>query len=239
MEVPLDDLRRDVATANRILERVGLSTAFGHASARIPGTNTFLLPTRRSPGFAEADSLLVIDTEGRLVSGDGEPNSEFWIHARLYAARADVGGIVHAHPPACVCLTQIGEPHRVVHNQGGIFAAGVPEYSRIGLIRTRELGDLLAQTIGKGRAAMMRGHGITTAFADVRAATVAACYLEESASLQLRMLAAAGADASKIRVFTSEEAEALSDQIIGNVARRAWEYFAAVADELPIGANLR
>jgi L-fuculose-phosphate aldolase len=239
MEVPLDDLRRDVATANRILERVGLSNAFGHASARIPGTNTFLLPTRRSPGFAEADNLLVIDTEGRLVSGDGEPNSEFWIHARLYAARADVGGIVHAHPPACVCLTQIGEPHRVVHNQGGIFAAGVPEYSRVGLIRTRELGDLLAQTIGKGRAAMMRGHGITTAFADVRAATVAACYLEESVSLQLRMLAAASGDASKIRAFSKEEAEGLSDQIIGNVANRAWEYFAAVADELPLGANLR
>jgi L-fuculose-phosphate aldolase len=173
------------------------------------------------------------------VSGDGEPNSEFWIHARLYAARADVGGVVHAHPPACVCLTQIGEPHRVVHNQGGIFAAGVPEYSRIGLIRTRELGDLLAQTIGKGRAAMMRGHGITTAFADVRSATVAACYLEESVSLQLRMLAAAGGDASKIRAFTKEEAEGLSDQIIGNVAKRAWEYFAAVADELPLGTNLR
>lgn len=238
-EITLDELRRDVATANRILERVGLSNAFGHASARIPGTNTFLLPTRRSPGLAQADNLLVIDTEGRLVTGDGEPNSEFWIHARLYAARADIGGIVHAHPPACVCLAQIGEPHRVVHNQGGIFAAGVPEYSRIGLIRTRELGDLLAQAIGKGRAAMMRGHGITTAFADVRAATIAACYLEESASLQLRMLAAAGGDASKIRAFTKEEAEGLSDQIVGNVAGRAWEYFAAVADELPLGANLR
>jgi L-fuculose-phosphate aldolase len=239
MDVVMDDLRRHVATANRILERVGLSNAFGHASARIPGTNTFLLPTRRSPGLAEADNLLVIDTEGRLVSGDGEPNSEFWIHARLYAARSDVGGVVHAHPGACVCLTQIGEPHRVVHNQGGIFSAGVPEYSRIGLIRTRELGDLLAQAVGKGGAAMMRGHGITTAFDDVRAATVAACYLEESAALQLRMLAAAGGDASRIRAFTREEAEGLSDQIVGNVAKRAWEYFAALADELPLGANLR
>jgi L-fuculose-phosphate aldolase len=239
MEFVMADLRRDVATANRILERVGLSNAFGHASARVPGTNTFLLPTRRSPGLAEADNLLVIDTEGRLVEGEGEANSEFWIHARLYAAREDVGGIVHAHPPACVCLTQVGEPHRVVHNQGGIFAEGIPEYSRIGLIRSRELGELLAQTIGKGRAAMMRGHGITTAFADVRAATVAACYLEESASLQLRMLAAAGGDASKIRAFTREEADRLSDQVAGNVARRAWEYFAAVAGELPLGANLR
>jgi L-fuculose-phosphate aldolase len=136
-------LRDDVALANRILERVGLSRAFGHASARIPGTNTFLIPTRRSPGLAEAAGLLVLDTEGRILEGEGEPNSEFWIHARVYAARADVGGVVHAHPDACVCLTQIGQPHRVVHNQGGIFADGVPEYSAIGLIRSRELGEQL------------------------------------------------------------------------------------------------
>lgn len=235
----IDALRRDVATANRILERMGLSHAFGHASARIPGTNTFLLPTRRSPGLAEAGALLTIDTEGRIVAGEGEPNSEFWIHARLYAARPDVGGVVHAHPPACVCLTQIGEPHRVVHNQGAIFAAGVPEYSRVGLIRTRELGDLVALTVGRGHAAMMRAHGITTAYADVRVATVAACYLEESAALQLKMLAAAGGDARRLRALSPEEAGPLADQIGGSVARRAWEYFAAVADCVPLGGGQR
>ena len=223
------ELRDDVATANRIIERAGLSHAFGHASARIAGTNTFLIPTRRSPGLAQAADLLVIDTEGRIVSGEGEPNSEFWIHARIYAARADVGGVVHAHPPACVCLTGIGEPHRVVHNQGAIFAAGVPEYSRVGLVRSRELGDLLAQVIGKGHAAMMRGHGITTAFADVRTATVAACYLEESAALKLRMLSATGGDAARLRTFSAEESGPLADQIAGSVARRAWDYYAELA----------
>ncbi len=233
----IEQLREDVATANRILERVGLSHAFGHASSRIPGTNTFLIPTRRSPGLAEAGELLVIDTEGRIVSGEGEPNSEFWIHARMYAAREDVGGVVHAHPPACVCLTGIGEPHRVVHNQGAIFASGVPEYTRAGLIRTRELGDLLAHVIGAGCAAMMRGHGITTAFADVRTATVAACYLEESAALQLRMLSAAGGDASRLRVFGADESGPLADQIAGGVARRAWEYFAAAAARNPLGSG--
>jgi len=235
----VDELRRDVAVANRILERLGLSNAFGHASARVPGTNTFLIPTRRSPGLAEQDRLLTLDTEGRIVAGEGEPNSEFWIHARIYAARADVAGVVHAHPPACVCLTQVGQPHRVVHNQGGIFADGVPEYSRIGLIRSRELGDLVAQTLGPRAAVMMRGHGITTAYPDVRSATVAACYLEESASLQLRMLAAAGGDASRLRVYTPEEAHSLSDQVKGNVAKRAWEYFAAVAEATPIGGGQR
>jgi L-ribulose-5-phosphate 4-epimerase len=228
-------LRRDVALANRIIERFGLSNAFGHASARIPGTDTFLFPTRRSPGFADENKLLVLDADGNVLSGEGTPNSELWIHARAYAARADIGGIVHAHPQACICLTQIGQPHRIVHNQGGAFGDGVAEYERIGLIRTRELGDVLAQRLGGANAVMMRGHGITTAAADVRAATVAACFLEESAALQLRMLASAGGDPTHIRAYTPEEAQRVRDQLSPAIVERAWEYFAAVAESKPLG----
>jgi len=228
-------LRRDVATANLVVERFGLSNAFGHASARIPGSDAFLMPTRRSPGLATAAKLLVVDFDGAILSGKGTPNSELWIHARIYASRPDVGGVVHAHPPACVCLTQIGQPHRVVHNQGGAFRAGVPEYERIGLIRSRELGDLLAHRLGSGIAVMMRGHGITTALADVRTATVAACLLEESARLQLDMLAAAAGDPSRIRAYTREEAESVGDQMSPRVVARAWEYYAAVARRRPLG----
>lgn len=224
-------LRRDVAMANRIIERLGLSTAFGHVSARIPGTDTFLLPTRRSPAFAEEDALLIVDTDGNVLAGTGSPNSEMWIHARAYAARPELGSVLHAHPPACVCLTQIGQPHRIVHNQGGAFVDGVAEYERVGLIRTRELGDLLAQQLGPRVAVMMRGHGITTAAADVRTATVAACFLEESAALQLRMLAAAGGDAGRIREYSPEEAERLRDQIGAPIVERAWEYYAWVAEK--------
>ena len=232
-----DPLRADVALANRILERTGLSNAFGHASARIGATSTFLIPTRRSPGLADAAALLVVDVDGNVHEGDGTPNSELWIHARIYAARPDVGGIVHAHPNGCVCLTQIGQPHRVVHNQGGPLHDRVAEFVEIGLIRTRELGDRLAQCLGANTAAMMRGHGITTACADVRTATIAALYLEESASLQLRMLAAAGGDASRIRAYTREEAPRLDDQLSSVIVARAWEYYAAVAHARPIGGG--
>jgi ribulose-5-phosphate 4-epimerase/fuculose-1-phosphate aldolase len=228
-------LRREVAVANRIIERFGLSNAFGHVSARIPGTNTFLLPIRRSPGFADESALLVLDTDGNILAGNGTPNSELWIHARAYAARPDLGCVVHAHPPACVCLTQIGQPHRIVHNQGGAFVDGVAEFDRIGLIRTRELGDAVARTLGNRVAMMMRGHGITTAAADVRTATMAACFLEESASLQLRMLAAAGGDASRIRAYSPDEAERLRDQLGAPIIERAWEYYAAAAETRPLG----
>jgi L-fuculose-phosphate aldolase len=104
-------------------------------------------------------------------------------------------------------------------------------------VRSRELGDLLAKTLGQGHAAMMRGHGITTAYADIRTATVAALYLEESAALQLRMLSAAGGDASRLRAFSVEEAKPLRDQITGSVAKRAWEYFSAVAEATPLGGG--
>src|SRR5258708_20212713 len=96
-------LKRDVALANLIIERFGLSNAFGHASARIPGTNTFFMPTRRSPGLASASTLLVLDTEGKILSGRGTPNSELWIHARIYAPRPHVAPLLHAHPPPRVC----------------------------------------------------------------------------------------------------------------------------------------
>lgn len=232
---PEESLRRDVALANRIIERFRLSGGFGHVSARIPGTDTFVFPTRRSPGLADENRLLVLDSDGKLLSGEGTPNSELWIHARIYAARPDVGGVAHAHPPACVCLTQIGQPHRIVHNQGGGFLNGVPEYERIGLIRSRELGDLLAQRLGAGNAVMMRGHGITTALAEVRSATVAACFLEESAELQLRMLSAAGGDAGRLRVYTREEAERVGDQLTPGIVARAWEYYSAAAAHRPLG----
>jgi len=233
--VDIDLLRRDVALANRIIERCGLANVFGHASARIPETDTFLLPSRRSPGFADADALVVVDCDGTVRSGDGTPNSELWIHARIYAARPEIGGVVHAHPYACICMSQIGEPFRIIHNQGGAFASGFAAFDQIGLIRTRELGDRLARTLGGATAVIMRGHGITTAAPDVRTATVAACFLEESAHLQLRMLAAAGGDSSRIRAYSREEADRVSDQLDPPIVARAWEYYAAVAEARTIG----
>ncbi len=234
-------LRRDVTVANWIVERFGLSAAFGHVSARIAGTNTFLLPTRASPALAEANRLLILDTDGAILKGEGTPNTEFWIHARLYAARPEVNAVVHVHPPACTTLTQIGERFRVVHNFGGLFADGLPEFQRVGLIRTRALGDQLARRLGRRRAVMMRGHGATVVDADVRVATVAACFLEEAVDLQLRMLAAAGGRVSRLRTYIRAEAvRAWGEVDATGPMTRAWDYFArrAECDDLHRGKRV-
>ena len=64
---------------------------------------------------------------------------------------------------------------------------------------------------------------------------MAACYLEESADLQLRMLAAAGGDATRIRAYTRDEAELVRGQISASVISRAWEYYSIAAEQLPLG----
>jgi ribulose-5-phosphate 4-epimerase/fuculose-1-phosphate aldolase len=219
-----DALREDVAAANRIAHAAGLVTAFGHVSARLPGTDRFLIPPRTSPLLADPARLLLMDVEGRVVEGDGLPNSEFWIHARIYAARPDAGGVAHVHSPACVVLGQIGAAARPLHNTAAVVGE-VPLYERVGLIRTRELGDEAAATLGPRRAMLLRGHGANIACGDVRRAIVLACFLEESARLQLDALAATGGDASRIRFYDREESERVAAEIEGWPLDRAWEYY--------------
>jgi ribulose-5-phosphate 4-epimerase/fuculose-1-phosphate aldolase len=225
------ELRRDVALANRIVHAAGLVNAFGHVSARIADTQTFLFPTRASPAMASPDRLLVLDTDGRILDGDGEPNTEFWIHARIYAARPDVAGVAHVHSPACVALGQISQPLKVLHNSGGAFADGVPVFQPIGLIRTRELGNQVAATLGAGRAMLLRGHGANIADSNVRRTAVVACFLEEAADIQLRALAAAGGRAETLQAFTADEAAHIRSQIDADgPMNRAWEYYVALAE---------
>jgi ribulose-5-phosphate 4-epimerase/fuculose-1-phosphate aldolase len=141
----LGNLKQDIVTASHILHQQGIAAAFGHVSARIPGTDTFIFPPRMSPALVRLDNLLVLDVEGNQLSGDGRPNTEFWIHARIYKARPDVQSVCHVHPPSCVVLGSLGENIRPLHASGAIFRNDVQIFDPITLIRTRELGDQVAQ----------------------------------------------------------------------------------------------
>jgi HCOMODA/2-hydroxy-3-carboxy-muconic semialdehyde decarboxylase len=227
----LEVLRHEVALANRIAHRLGLVTAFGHVSARIPDTDTFLIPPRASPGLATADGLLTLDFDGQLRGGHGTANTEFWIHARIYAARPDVGAVAHVHAPACVALGQMGQSVEVLHNSAAAFSDGVPVFEKVGLIRSRALGDEVAATLGHKRAMLLRGHGANVAAANVRLVAVQACYLEEAADIQLRALAAAGGRVEALRPYTADEVALVRSQIdTEGPNRRAWEYYVALAE---------
>ena len=96
----LEMIKSDVVKASHILHQQGVAAAFGHVSARIPETDTFIFPPRMSPALVRAENLLLLDVEGNQLSGDGRPNTEFWIHARIYKARPDIQAICHVRRAA-------------------------------------------------------------------------------------------------------------------------------------------
>lgn len=223
----LDPIKHDIVTASHILHRQGIAAAFGHVSARIPGTDTFVFPPRMSPALVRKDNLLVLDVEGHQLSGDGRPNTEFWIHARIYKARPDVQSVCHVHPPSCVVLGSLGETIRPLHASGAIFRNDVQVFDLVTLIRTRELGDQVAATLGKHGAMLLRGHGVNVADKDVRRVCVMTLWMEEAANYQLRAMSA-----GKPRYFTPEELEVIYAQVSGEeVSNRAWEYFSSLVSD--------
>jgi len=222
----LDPIRLDLVTASHIIHQQGLVGAFGHISARIPGTDTFLFPPRTSPALVRLENLLVLDVDGNQLSGAGQPNSEFWIHARIYRARRDVQSVCHAHPRNCVALSSLGETIRPLHPHGTLFKDGVPVFDRVTLIRSLQLGDAVASSLGSHRGMLLRGHGANVAAEDVRRACMLALWLEEAAAIQLSALSA-----GKPRYFTREEVDEMYTQVSQQgVTDRAWEYFSSLVE---------
>lgn len=230
------ELRADVATANHICHEAGLVNAYGHVTARIPGTDWFLVPTRSSPALAASNTLLVLDFDGNTIAGSGHPNHEHWIHARIYAARPDVGAVAHVHSPACVAVTAVADTVRAVHNVGALVA-NCPLFRDLGLIGSRELADQAAALLGDAPALLLRGHGANVVGTDVRVATMLACHLEESARRNIDALSAAGGDESQVRWYSKDEIEhvtaSMSLAVQGGGSKlaverftdRFWEYY--------------
>jgi ribulose-5-phosphate 4-epimerase/fuculose-1-phosphate aldolase len=177
-----------------------------------------------SPALVRNDNLLVLDVEGNQLSGDGRPNTEFWIHARIYKARPDVQSVCHVHPPSCVVLGSLGETIRPLHASGAIFKNDVQVFDPVTLIRSRELGDAVAKTLGLHGAMLLRGHGVNIADKDVRRVCVMTLWMEEAASYQLRAMSA-----GKPRYFTPDELEHMYSQVSPEeVSNRAWDYFSTL-----------
>jgi len=63
-------------------------------------------------------------------------------------------------------------------------------FDDITLIRTRELGDQVAQRLGAHGSMFLRGHGVNVADKDVRRVCVMTLWMEEAANYQLRAMSA-------------------------------------------------
>ncbi len=163
------------------LYKRGFIEGFGHISARIPGSDQFIIARHSLGPRATAADFLVLDMDGRKISGAGDITGEYPIHLDILRARPDVGSIIHYHGMYSTAFTTSGQTLRPIHLMGTIFHDGVPVYPDPRLVSTRQRGQALARALGPHRAVLMRAHGAAITGASVEEAVGGAFLFEENA----------------------------------------------------------
>lgn len=161
----------DLVDANHILARRGLLDGFGHISAR--DGDRLLIARNIAPARVATTDVVRVAFDGTVSAGDArKPYLERFIRGAIYAARPDVGAIVHSHAASVIPFSLArGASLCAVSHMGGFLGAGVPLF---------EIRD--------APAVLMRGHGITVVGADVRQAVFRAIYTDVNARLQSEAL---------------------------------------------------
>jgi L-ribulose-5-phosphate 4-epimerase len=212
----------DIVTGCRVLGSADHGDpVWGHVSERDPGGRGVWLKAG-GRGFDEVaeDDVILIDFAGSTLAGSLSPPFEYPLHTEILRARADVGSVVHCHPPCAIALAASGQLLHAFSNSAGMFAAGVPRFERaVGLISTAELGVAVAECLGSSRALFLVGHGIVTVGSSVATAVMNAVLLERACRLQILALAAGGVTAA-MQQPGRRYAHAESDAYL----LRSWDY---------------
>ena len=215
--------------ANRILAHYGIVDGFGHVSVRAEKPGTFLLACSKAPATVTAADIMHFDLDGNAEGGDTrKPYLERFIHGEIFRVRPDVMSVVHNHSPSVIPFGATKNPLRPLYHMSAFIGKGSPifEIREAGgntdlLVRTRELGAALAQSLGDAPVVLMRGHGCTVVGTTLEQAVYRSIYTEMNARLQRE------AHALGEPVFLNDEESEKASATMDATMSRAWNLWKA------------
>ena len=99
-----------VEAGRRMYARGYVASNDGNISARLDESRILTTPKSVSKGFMTPDMMVIVDYEGKKLSGDREASSELPMHLEIYRNRPDINAVVHAHPPLATGFAVAGIP---------------------------------------------------------------------------------------------------------------------------------
>jgi L-fuculose-phosphate aldolase len=171
-----------VVEAAREMVRLGLVTGtVGNVSARTP-SGFAITPTRTPYERMRRRDLVALDPAGAVV-GTGTPSREWPLHAAVYAARDDVGAVVHTHSLHATAWsfrggTELPELEELRYH--GIGAVAVCPFAPAG---SGALARFVAEGLGQGSAVLLGEHGVVAVGATPRQALTTAIVVERQATI--------------------------------------------------------
>ncbi|HEV2087428.1 MAG TPA: class II aldolase/adducin family protein [Cryptosporangiaceae bacterium] len=151
--------------------------------------------------------------EGRTAAGESgdpvrEPTSEWPLHLAAYAARPEVGAVVHTHSVAATALSCLVDEVPAVHYYLAMFGGSVrvAPYAEYG---SDALAAGAVTALGGGTACLLGNHGAVTLGASLDQAYDRAVYLEWLCEVALRVLSSG----RPARVLNRADLDAIADRI--------------------------
>jgi L-fuculose-phosphate aldolase len=180
-------LRAQVVAAAQGLEADGLNRgASGNVSARL-GDAFLITPSAVAAADLIPEIIAKMPVGGRAQDATGPlaPSSEWRFHSDLYAARPELGAVVHTHSPWCTVLAVARQPIRAVHYM--IAGFGGPDIRVAGYARfgTAALSAEVVRAMEGRFGCLMANHGMLTAAPTLARAIWLAQELETLAHLQV------------------------------------------------------
>ena len=206
MNSNLEDVKGEVAAANRVLANLGLAVgvtaALGHASMRVPlEPNHFFVKGREyefdALAIMEPDDMVMCDTEGFLVAGRTGLTqcSEVKIHACIYKTHPQVQAIVHVHPRYTILMSILTGSLKPMCQEGAqLVRRPLPMYRHMKTIQSDAEGMEVAKLLGDSRAMLLLGHGAVTTGKSLSEAVMGMAQLEEQARMNYLAYCAQGKD---------------------------------------------
>jgi len=156
-----------IEIGKRIYSRGYVASNDGNISARIDGKKILITPTGISKGFMKPDDLIIVDYNGKVLSGSKKPSSEINMHLQFYKEREDVQSVCHAHPPYATGFAVAGIPlDKCVLPEVVVTLGSIPlvEYGTPG---TDEFTKPLIPLMKNYDAFMLANHGVVTVGKDI------------------------------------------------------------------------
>jgi L-fuculose-phosphate aldolase len=181
-----EQIRADIVEAGRRLyARAYVASNDGNISARLDEQRLVTTPKSVSKGFMTPDMMVVVDYDGRKVSGDRDPSSELPMHLEIYRHRPDVNAVVHAHPPLATGFAVAGIPLTRAVLAEVITTLGSIPIAEYGTPSTAELPEAVRKYIKAHDGMLLANHGAVTCGPSVLAAYYKMETIEHFAKISL------------------------------------------------------
>jgi L-fuculose-phosphate aldolase len=147
--------------------------------------------------------------DGTAVEAPLRPTSELPLHLAIYAARPEVGAIVHTHSPAATALSTLVDEIPPVHYYVAMFGGPVivAPYATYG---TEELARNVVEALRDRTGCLMGNHGAVTVGPDLMTAHDKSGYLEWLCEVYLR-----ASSAGSPRLLPAAEIDAVGAKMAG------------------------